>query len=167
MPSSWLVRRLTGAHVLDHHSASQCTPLYDTGAHAWFDPWVQLIGPQLELPPLRWSGEAAGTVTDAAAARTGLTAGIPVTTGTIDAWAEAISVGAQSVGDLMLMYGTTMFLIHTVPDRLTHPSLWGTVGTSMTWSIGVAATDASYPATPRRGLRDHLGGRPRDRLSRA
>jgi xylulokinase len=28
----------------------------------------------------------------------------------------------------MLMYGTTMFLVHTVPDLVTHPSLWGTVG---------------------------------------
>lgn len=128
MPSSWLVRRLTGAYVLDHHSASQCTPLYDTENHEWYAPWVELVAPTLDLPTLRWSGESAGTVTAQAAASTGLPPDIPVITGTIDAWAEAISVGAQGVGDLMLMYGTTMFLVHTVPDRLTHPSLWGTVG---------------------------------------
>lgn len=51
-----------------------------------------------------------------------------MTTGTIDAWAEALSVGAQGTGDLMLMYGTTMFLVHTVPEPLTSESLWGTVG---------------------------------------
>jgi xylulokinase len=28
----------------------------------------------------------------------------------------------------MLMYGTTMFLVHTVPEPLTSPALWGTVG---------------------------------------
>lgn len=128
MPSSWLVRQLTGAYVLDHHSASQCTPLYDTGALDWYRPWAELVAPGIELPELRWSGEAAGTVTAQAAAATGLPAGIPVITGTIDAWAEAVSVGAHGVGDLMLMYGTTMFLVHTVPDLLTHPSLWGTVG---------------------------------------
>lgn len=128
MPSSWLVRKLTGAYVLDHHSASQCTPLYDTHACAWYGPWAAEVAPGIELPPLRWSGEAAGTVTAGAARRTGLPAGIPVTTGTIDAWAEALSVGAQHTGDLMLMYGTTMFLIHTVPEPLTSPSLWGTVG---------------------------------------
>jgi xylulokinase len=128
MPSSWLVRRLTGAYVLDHHSASQCTPLYDTGAQAWHRPWAERVAPGLQLPELRWSGEAAGTVTAEAAARTGLPAGIPVITGTIDAWAEAVSVGAHGVGDLMLMYGTTMFLVHTVPEPLTSPSLWGTVG---------------------------------------
>lgn len=128
MPSSWLVRRLTGAYVLDHHSASQCTPLYDTEAQAWYDPWARDIAPGLDLPPLQWSGEAAGTVSADAAAATGLPAGIPVITGTIDAWAEALSVGAQGVGDLMLMYGTTMFLVHTVPQRVSDPALWGTVG---------------------------------------
>lgn len=128
MPSSWLVRRLTGAYVLDHHSASQCTPLYDTLQLGWYEPWVAHVAPKLEMPELRWSGEAAGTVTAEAAAATGLPAGVPVITGTIDAWAEAISVGAHGVGDLMLMYGTTMFLVHTVPQPLTHPSLWGTVG---------------------------------------
>jgi len=128
MPSSWLVRQLTGEYVLDHHSASQCTPLYDTVELDWYEPWVQLLAPQLALPPLRWSGEPAGMVTPEAAALTGLSVGIPVTTGTIDAWAEAVSVGAQGVGDLMLMYGTTMFLIHTVPERLSTPALWGTVG---------------------------------------
>jgi xylulokinase len=128
MPSSWLAHRLTGAYVLDHHSASQCTPLYDTVERRWYEPWAKLVAPHLDLPPLGWSGEPAGTVTDEAAALTGLPAGIPVTTGTIDAWAEAISVAGHGVGDLMLMYGTTMFLVHTVPDRLVSPSLWGTVG---------------------------------------
>jgi xylulokinase len=128
MPSSWLVRRLSGAYVLDHHSASQCTPLYDTDALDWYWPWAEEIALGIDLPPLGWPGDAAGTVTPDAAAATGLPAGIPVITGTIDAWAEALSVGAQGVGDLMLMYGTTMFLIHTVPDRLTSPALWGTVG---------------------------------------
>jgi xylulokinase len=128
MPSSWLVRGLTGAYVLDQHSASQCTPLYDTHAQDWYRPWADEVAPGIDLPPLRWPGEAAGTVTREAAEVTGLPPGIPVITGTIDAWAEALSVGAQGVGDLMLMYGTTMFLIHTVPDRLTSPALWGTVG---------------------------------------
>ncbi|MFE0874212.1 FGGY-family carbohydrate kinase [Streptomyces smyrnaeus] len=128
MPSSWLVRKLTGAYVLDHHSASQTTPLYDTVARRWYAPWADRIAPGIELPPLRWSGEAAGTVTAEAARSTGLPQGIPVITGTIDAWAEALSVGAHRPGDLMLMYGTTMFLIHTVPGLLTDPALWSTVG---------------------------------------
>ncbi|OHX07038.1 FGGY-family carbohydrate kinase [Micromonospora sp. WMMB235] len=128
MPSSWLAYRLTGRYLLDHHSASQCTPFYDTEAQDWYRPWIDPFAPGLELPPLCWPGDVAGEVTAVAAAETGLPEGVPVVAGTIDAWSEALSVGAQGVGDLMLMYGTTMFLVHTVPHRLTSPSLWGTVG---------------------------------------
>jgi xylulokinase len=128
VPSSYLARRLTGAYVLDHHSASQYTPLYDTLEQAWYAPWADEIVGEIALPPLQWPGDAAGTVSAEAAAATGLPEGVPVITGTIDAWSEALSVGAQGVGDLMLMYGTTMFLVHTVPEPLTSPALWGTVG---------------------------------------
>jgi xylulokinase len=128
MPASWLAWNLTGAYVLDHHSASQCTPLYDTVAGEWYGPWVARIAPRCELPPLVWPGDVAGRVTDAAARDTDLPAGIPVIAGTIDAWTEAVSVGAQNPGDLMLMYGTTMFLVNTISERVTAPGLWGTVG---------------------------------------
>ncbi|KAB1916360.1 FGGY-family carbohydrate kinase [Micromonospora sp. AMSO31t] len=128
MPHSWLAWKLTDHYVLDQHSASQCTPLYDTEGRDWYAPWATELAPDLILPPLRWPDEVAGTVTSRAAAEAGLPAGVPVVTGTIDAWSEAISVGAHGVGDLMLMYGTTMFLVHTVTGRLTNPSLWGTVG---------------------------------------
>ncbi|WP_200422998.1 FGGY-family carbohydrate kinase [Streptomyces sp. Y2F8-2] len=128
MPSSYLVNRLTGRYVLDHHSASQSVPLYDSNAQDWYRPWARRIAPDLELPPLRWPGDIAGQVTADAAAATGLPAGIPVVTGTIDAWSEALSVGAQHTGDLMLMYGSTMFLINTVSERLLVPELWSTVG---------------------------------------
>ncbi|MEV0407039.1 FGGY-family carbohydrate kinase [Actinoallomurus sp. NPDC050550] len=128
MPASYLANRLTGAYVLDHHSASQAVPLYDSVAQEWYRPWAERVAPGIELPPLRWPGDVAGQVTADAAAATGLPAGIPVITGTIDAWSEALSVGAQGVGDLMLMYGSTMFLINTVPDRLLVPELWSTVG---------------------------------------
>jgi xylulokinase len=128
VPSSFLANRLTGAYVLDHHSASQYTPLYDVIGQEWYRPWADEIVGDVVLPPLQWPGDAAGTVSADAAGATGLPAGIPVITGTIDAWSEALSVGAQGVGDLMLMYGTTMFLVHTVPEPLTSPALWGTVG---------------------------------------
>ncbi|WP_431278988.1 FGGY-family carbohydrate kinase [Leifsonia poae] len=128
MPSSWLGFRLTGAYYLDHHSASQCTPMHDAAAQNWYEPWARVVAPNLELPPLVWPGDVVGSVTTDAAAETGLPAGIPVIAGTIDAWSEALSVGAQSDGDLMLMYGTTMFLVNTVPEPVTSPTLWGTVG---------------------------------------
>jgi xylulokinase len=128
MASSYLVHELTGEYVLDHHSASQCSPLYDSREHAWIADWAGEIAPGLELPPLAWPGEVAGTVTEAASARTGLRTGTPVITGTIDAWAEAVSVGVTEPGDVMVMYGTTMFLIEVLGERRTWPGLWGTVG---------------------------------------
>jgi xylulokinase len=156
MPSSWLVNRLTGEYVLDHHSASQCTPLYDMAYGGWYSPWAEDIAPGIELPGLRWAGERAGVVSDSAADASGLPAGVPVAVGTIDAWAEALSVGAERVGDLFLMYGTTMFLIHTVAEPMSDPSLWGTVGTAPGTACLAAGMAASGAVT--RWLRDLLGG---------
>ncbi|MHA7292400.1 FGGY-family carbohydrate kinase [Arthrobacter sp. HLT1-21] len=128
MPSSWLAFKLTGEYVLDHHSASQSTPLYDTNLLDWYHPWSQHIAPDLQLPRLIWPSGIAGTVSTGAARETGLPPGVPVIAGTIDAWTEAVSVDAQNDGDLMLMYGSTMFLVHTVPGKVFTPNLWGTIG---------------------------------------
>lgn len=128
MPASWLVRRLTGAYVLDHQSASQVSPLYDIDREAWHDEWWQRYAPTIAQPELRWAGDIAGAVTADAAAATGIPIGTPVITGTIDAWAEAVSVGAHGTGDLMLMYGTTMFLVATGSETLRSPSMWTTAG---------------------------------------
>jgi xylulokinase len=128
MPSSWLGFRLTGAYYLDHHSASQCTPMHDAATQGWYEPWARQVAPSLELPPLVWPGDVVGAVSAEASRITGIPAGVPVIAGTIDAWSEALSVGAQNDGDLMLMYGTTMFLVNTVPHPVTAPALWGTVG---------------------------------------
>lgn len=133
MPASWLVRRLTGAYVLDHQSASQVSPLYDIEREAWHDEWWQQYASMIEQPPLRWAGEVAGTVTAAAALITGIPEATPVTTGTIDAWSEAVSAGAHEAGDLMLMYGTTMFMVFTSNvaeqgETLRTPSMWTTAG---------------------------------------
>jgi xylulokinase len=125
MPASWLAFQLTGAYTLDYHSASQCTPLFDRHELAWYAPWVARVAPDLQLPPLGWAGDVAGLTSTAIA---GIPAGTPVITGTIDAWTEAVSADAQNVGDLMLMYGSTMFLVATVERALAVPSMWGTVG---------------------------------------
>ncbi|HEY4455058.1 MAG TPA: FGGY family carbohydrate kinase, partial [Pseudonocardiaceae bacterium] len=114
MASSYLVHKLTGEYVLDHHSASQCVPLYDSSAHDWICDWCEQIAPGLQWPRLAWPGEVVGTITPAAARETGLPAGIPVIAGTIDAWSESVSVGATEPGDVMLMYGTTMFIVEVL-----------------------------------------------------
>ncbi|CAM3393377.1 FGGY-family carbohydrate kinase [Kibdelosporangium persicum] len=128
MASSYLVLRLTGRYVLDHHSASQCDPMYDMREADWARDWCARIAPDLRLPELFWPNEIVGTVTRKAAEETGLPAGVPVIAGTIDAWAEATSVGVTSPGDVMVMYGTTMFVIQVVDAPRPHPALWTTQG---------------------------------------
>ncbi|WP_225730361.1 MULTISPECIES: FGGY-family carbohydrate kinase [unclassified Nocardia] len=145
MASSFLVHRLTGRYVLDHQSASQCVPMYDLRARAWAADWAAAVAPKLPLPELAWPTEIVGHVTEKAAAATGLLAGLPVTTGTIDAWAEATSVGVRAPGDAMVMYGTTMFLVQVLTDPRPHPGLWGTCGTwpgTYTLAAGMATSGA-------------------------
>jgi xylulokinase len=125
--SSFLVHRLTGEYVLDHHTASQYTPMYDLAGQAW-NGWAAEIAPGLLLPRLAWPAEVVGQVRPAAAAATGLPAGIPVTAGTVDAWAEAVSVNVTEPGDVMVMYGTTMFLVEILAAPHSSPVLWGTTG---------------------------------------
>lgn len=128
MASSFIVQRLTDQYILDQHSASQCDPLYAIAENRWIDEWAEEIAPGLELPRLLWPSEIAGYVTANAAALTGLPVGIPVAAGTIDAWSEALSAGVSEPGDLMLMYGTTMFLVEVQSAARVHPSLWSTAG---------------------------------------
>jgi xylulokinase len=145
MASSFIVERLTGEYVLDHHSASQCDPLYDIHTNSWISEWAEDIAPDLPLPRLLWPSEVAGHITEEAAKLTGLPAGIPVATGTIDAWAEALSVGVSEPGDMMLMYGTTMFMVEVQQEALAHPSLWSTAGVfegTHTLAAGMATSGA-------------------------
>jgi xylulokinase len=145
MASSYLVHRLTGRYVLDHHSASQCDPMYDQNSFDWAHDWAAVVAPGITLPELAWPTEVVGTITPEAAHETGLPAGLPVTAGTVDAWAEATSVGVRSPGDVMVMYGTTMFLIQVIDEPRPHPALWTTSGVYPgTWSLaaGMATSGA-------------------------
>ena len=69
------------------------------------------------LPKLKWTTEIAGYVSKVASKETGLATGTPVTVGTIDAAAEAISVGVCSAGDMMMMYGSTIFIIQVTNEK--------------------------------------------------
>jgi xylulokinase len=140
---SFVVARLTGEYVLDHHTASQCDPLYDLHARDWAADWAAEVAPDLELPRLAWAGEAVGTITAEAAAQTGLPEGTPVTAGTVDAWAEAFSAGVREPGDLMLMYGSTMFFVQVLEAPVARAGLWTTAGVdagSYTVAAGMATS---------------------------
>ena len=159
MPSSWLMHRLTGQYRMDRHSASQCTPMLDLAAGEWHRPWAERVAPGIELPELAWPGEVVGHTREAVG---GVAAGVPVVAGTIDAWAEAVSVGAQRPGDLMLMYGTTMFLIATADRPRTSEVMWGTIGAYPgTYNLaGGMASSGSVTAW----VRELTGGAPFEEL---
>lgn len=126
--NSYVTAKLTGEYVLDHHTASQSDPLYDVRTHAWIEDWAGEVAGHLEMPRLVWPHEIVGRVTAEAAAETGIPEGTPVSPGTVDAWAEAFSVGVRHPGDLMLMYGSTLFFVQVLQHFRTHPLLWTTCG---------------------------------------
>lgn len=128
MASSFIAAQLTGEYILDHHSASQCDPFYDLDAGSWADDWIDEIVPGVPFPRLTYPSEVVGVVTSTAADATGIPVGTPVVSGTVDAWAEAFSVGVRRPGDVMLMYGSTMFVVHVVERARPHPLLWTTQG---------------------------------------
>ncbi len=160
--TSYLTWKLTGQYVIDHYTAANFSPLYDVAAQDWTADLAPHILPLEKLPRLMWSTEIAGHVTAQAAAETGLAIGTPVTCGTIDAAAEAVSVGVQHPGQMMMMYGSTIFIIQVTADPVRDPRLWyapwlfpgthaamaglATSGTLTHWFRDQLARDTDFPA---------------------
>jgi xylulokinase len=126
--NSYVAAKLTGEYVIDHHTASQSDPLYDVRRSDWVDEWVPEVVGGLEMPRLVWPHEVMGAVTQEASDATGIPVGTPVSAGTVDAWAEAFSAGVRQPGDLMVMYGSTLFFVQVLQTFRTHPTLWTTAG---------------------------------------
>ena len=122
--TSFIVYRLTGKYVIDHYTAANFSPLYDANHQKWFDDLAVDIANLDKLPDLKWSNEIVGSITNSASKLTGLAEGTPVTTGTIDAAAEAFSVGVIEPGDMMSMYGSTIFIILRTAKPVLDARLW-------------------------------------------
>jgi xylulokinase len=122
--TSFLIHRLTGNYVTDHYSACGLTPFYMADRLCWSDELAPGIVGMDKMPNLMWTTDIAGHVTSDASEATGLKAGTPVMAGTIDAAAEAISVGVTKTGDMMLMYGSTIFIIQITNERVRDSRLW-------------------------------------------
>lgn len=124
--SSYLVYRLTGEYVIDRHTGAHYNPLIDIQSLEWDMRFAEPIVEPSMLPDLHWSTDVVGMVSGRAAEETGLAAETPVTAGTVDAAAEALSVGVVEPGDLMVMYGTTMFFILVTDRPIPDPRVWAT-----------------------------------------
>ncbi|HLI58426.1 MAG TPA: FGGY-family carbohydrate kinase [Solirubrobacteraceae bacterium] len=161
---SYILARLTGEYVLDHHTASQNDPLYDLTTNQWYEPWLEELTAGLDRPRLAWPGETVGRVTASAAAESGVPAGTPMCAGTVDAWAESVSAGVRAPGDLMLMYGSTMFFVQVARDAAPQHGLWKTAGvwpSSYTLAAGMSSSGLLAD-----WVRDLTGGTTYDRLVR-
>jgi xylulokinase len=116
--TGYLVYKLTGRYTLDIYSAIGYAPIFDLAQKTWDPSLADYIMEMEKLPELLWSSQIAGELTRKAAEMTGLPAGLPVVTGTIDAASEAIGAGVEKTGDMMMMYGSSNFFI------LKTESLW-------------------------------------------
>ncbi len=165
---SYLVAKLTGEHVMDHTTAAYWGPFYDIRANAWIDDWVAGTVEPDRLPRPVWPTDVVGRVSADAARASGLAAGTPVIAGAPDAPAEAVSAGVLGPGDLMVMYGSSIFIIAVVDEPIVDPRMWAapyvfegtsivaggtsTAGTLTRWLIELLSDEHDATA-----LSDHYG----------
>jgi xylulokinase len=121
--STYITAKLTGEYVIDNFLAQTCFfPIYH-GGRIREDLIGEFFRPD-QVPECRPTTDIAGRVTAAAARETGLAEGTPVTTGTDDAAAEAISAGILESGDMMVMLGSSMYLICLTDREVRDERMW-------------------------------------------
>lgn len=121
---AYLVYKLTGEASIDIYTAGGYAPLYDIHHREWIPEAAELITPLERLPNSYWSHDVVGKVTTQAARETGLAEGTPVVAGTTDAAAEAVSAGLADFGDMMLMFGSSIFFIMKTSELIQTQHFW-------------------------------------------
>lgn len=122
--TSYIIFKLTGEYVIDAHTATEFNPLINIKSVAWDNKYADKITSLDKLPKIGWSDRIAGNVTTNAEQVTGIPEGTPVNFGAVDALSEAISVGVVDTGELMIMYGSTAFMIFLIKDAAPTYELW-------------------------------------------
>lgn len=125
-PKDWLCLRLTGIAASEPSDAS-ATLLYDLLGDprcpaGWFADLLQCLSLRTDgLPPLGASTQVAGSLTAAAAAALGLTAGTPVIAGAGDTAAGLLGSGMITTGPIQLTIGTGAQIATLRPQPLPDP----------------------------------------------
>ncbi len=123
--STYITAKLTGNYVVDRFlGLASFNPLYDP--KTW-EPNAEYCGPICrpdQLAKVQEAADIAGYVTAQAAAETGLAEGTPVTTGTDDSGAEAISCGVVCPGRMMLQIGSSVYMILGTRELVDDEKLW-------------------------------------------
>ena len=121
LPKDYLRLRLTGDYALDKADGAG-TLLFDFAARDWSTEVLDALRIERAWMPPTWEGpEITGVVTAIAAAATGLRAGTPVVAGGGDQSANAVGVGAVTVGTMALSLGTSGVVFATTDRPLYEP----------------------------------------------
>lgn len=109
-PNAWVIARLTGEVAIDHSSAGNIGGVYDLAARDWSEPMLEALGIPRRLMPDRLlaSDAVVGGLLGVEAGRLGLTAGLPVIAGGVDAAVATLAAGAVGPGRHVAMIGTSM-----------------------------------------------------------
>ncbi len=108
--TSYLVAKLTGNFVVDRFlGLASLRPLYHPDGRIREEMCGPFCRPD-QLPEGRVVTDVAGHITKEAAAACGLREGTPVIVGSGDSSSEAISTGVTSPGDVMLQFGSSVFI---------------------------------------------------------
>jgi xylulokinase len=162
LPKDFVRHRLTGDHAVDRADGAG-TLLFDLGARDWSTDVLEALDLDRGLLPTTHEGPSVtGTVTDAAAAATGLAPGTPVVAGGGDQAANAVGVGAVDPGVVALSLGTSGVVFaatdrpiveregrvhsfcHSVPGRWHLMSVMLSAAGSLRWFRDALAPDATY-----------------------
>lgn len=122
--SGFLLYRLTGDATLDVYDAAGFAPFVDLENRRWTAGTGEHVCPLDKLPRITWTCDIAGRISAVGARLSGLAEGTPVITGTADAAAEAVSAGMAQPGDMMVMYGSSVFFILRTSQLCTSPHFW-------------------------------------------
>lgn len=121
---AYVVYRLTNVPSIDVYTAGGYTPLFDPNKREWIAERGKYVTPVDRLPKIYWPYETVGYVTQEAHQITGLAMGTPVMAGTTDAASEAISAGVSQVGDMMAMFGSSIFFILRTASLVKTKKFW-------------------------------------------
>ena len=112
MLGDWILTRLCGEFVTDR-SLGSSSGMFDLAAGDWSERILELVGLDRSVfPRVVASGDVVGTVTEAAAAQTGLRAGTPVVAGGADTQLALLGIGVAQPGRFTVVGGS--FWQHTV-----------------------------------------------------
>ncbi len=107
--ADWIVGRLTGNYPVSDEN--NCLKLgYDALNRCWPEWFGSLDIPLSCLPQVVPCGSPLGSLSEQAAAHTGLPPGTPVIAGTTDSNAAFIASGARQIGDAVTSLGSTLVL---------------------------------------------------------